>query len=924
MHKESERDIMNRREFINNTGKAGLVFSLGTQWFSKVYGNPKNSLQKKPTSNAPGVFKVFPDKLVSGAKGRLELRYVHGDVPMPAGSSHGVVFEPLSVRDVFFCQPSTDVKLIPYKGAMPKVEIELKDVHGVGFREIIFIFPEGLKPDESFALLIGNDDGNGNIIATVNPVPVKNLTMITYSDLLGNTRPNPFNPRSNMAPWARPAYVEADWLKRKWTKSMPWIDILPSKASRLRLHAPTLIKNGEKFNLRIATTDEFDSRAFPVYQGKVFIKKNKDVKGLVKEIEFGPENKSLRVLDGLRIDKPGIYRIQAALDGSNKVFESNPIVVRGVVDRKVYWGSIHNHGWYSECWGDDLDTFYSFAREVSGFDYVAISDHRSHIPRPGETVSRLLSYRLGKYADSLEAWENTIEKANKYNALDDFKTLVGYEWSATDPFHYNIYLQNPTIENMSDIFTPSFVNFSFVMRQLLKKTDALFIPHTHAGDFPYEMLAEVPNKNGEPLTPCIEIYSDWGCGFHPYGVMNTRNRFGGMNSMKGRSYRWAVENGYELGLLSDSDSHTGLPGRRHTGGISPGHKHPQGITAVWTNDFSRKGIMDSYRHRRTYGTTGEKIFVDVQIDGVSIGQEYFTDKPFQIEATVAGTADIKSVTLYDGLTEIDSKTDIGKKDVVMKFDSCKAKEQKRPYIVEVIQFDGNRAWTTPIWIGRKSIPDLKWQMLDEKLILVNDGYGTAKDILIWHSTNEHPFTIEPIEGKYCGDDQQAGFVWNNRRNLKKTILHYRWHGEPFKAIAQVEGVLSYRVESNYSLLHRGRLKDDGNGNIEFETGKPISSVHAQGIVIVADVDPASVSQVTFKFDKKVKTFIDECIIDAKSVKIPLNGRKTNGSLNSYSIAELKPGQSWQAPFEYGFWSVDPLNKIAERNELDNLYYLKQS
>ena len=107
-----------------------------------------------------------------------------------------------------------------------------------------------------------------------------------------------------------------------------------------------------------------------------------------------------------------------------------------------------------------------------------------------------------------------------------------------------------------------------------------------------------------------------------------------------------------------------------------------------------------YQKKKTYGTTGEHIFLEVKANGVGIGQTLRTDKPFKFEVEVAGTDVIESVTLFDGMKLIEKITP-GKRDCKLVFDCPTPSEEERPYFVIVNQKDENRAWSTPIWIVKK-------------------------------------------------------------------------------------------------------------------------------------------------------------------------------------------------------------------------------
>jgi hypothetical protein len=866
---------------------------------------------------SPGKWTLSPDVLVAGEEVNLQLRYENGNIPLPVGSYHRVLIEPLSIKTFFHCPPSTDLAVVKFKGSLPQVELQPKPVNGVGFREVKMIFPKGLKANESFAIQIGNKQDDGSIKGLVNPISVSNLTFEIYSNLKGDSTGEEIASKGYVNPWNKTEYKELDWQIMGWDDSFPRVDIRGNKASALRVYGPSLIPVNEQFSLKIAVVDNFDNMAVPAFSGKVVLEKVGNVKGLPKRVKFSSRDKCSKIIKNLKITKSGIYRIKAKLDSSNKWVESNPIVVRKNVDTPVYWGNIHNHGQYSECWGTDLDTFFTFARDTSGMDFVAISDHLGSKPCQGCNVSRLLRWRVGK-ADGLEAWKDTIKKATEYNDPGKFVTLFGYEWSSMDTGHNNIYVPEAKLEEMDDYFTDRYTDYGFNMRKMLKDTEALFIPHIHADMMPYYTVVDMENSTGKSLTPVIEVYSDWGDAYFPYGQFDQHSKFGGCRNDRTESYLWAIDKGFKLGAIGDSDAHTGLPGNRTTGSTSPSHDHPQGLTAVRTSDYTRRGIMDAYHQRNVYGTTGERIFLEVKALDAIMGDELRADDPFDIHVEIAGTDQIEAVWLYRGLELIEEKKPVNQRDVTLSFKNIVPAEDEYGYVVAAVQKDGNRLYGTPIWVQKDSMPDLKFETAADGVYLVNSGKAKAKDFEVVYGAEEHPFMVDEIKGRECKWTEDAAMVWTENWDNQKTIFHFRWHGKPLNASLKIIGADSYDADTNRDFHFMKKLyKDDGEGTIEFETGKMVTVTHSQGLDIMIEISGKEKCQVVLEYDKKVKTIAGGDNIISDKVVIPINGIKS-GNFSIQTISSIKPGEKIKIDSDKGYYAVDPENTVKEKDESNNL------
>jgi hypothetical protein len=879
------------------------------------------AISKTSAEKAPGQWSVNPGNLISGKEMQLELRYEHTGGDLPPGAYHRVLIEPLSVKSLFHCPPSTDMKLVEFKGALPAVKIEPQSVHGVGFREVRFAFPEGIKTGESFAVMLGNADQGGKITALINPVPVHNLTFEIYTGLDEKNASTAPEKSAYKEPWNAPQPgKEFDWQLKGWSDSLPKVNIEPAEATALRIFAPSLVRAGGQFDLRIAVTDNFDSRAYPVFTGKIFIENPQDFNLPDRTIDYAAKDRCSRIIKDISITKPGVYRLKARIENSDAVFESNPIVVREDVDKPIYWGNIHNHGQYSECWGDDLDTFYSFAREISGMDYVSLSDHLGCMPSRKGGAGRLLRWRLGHPVSPYESWKDTIETANRFIS-EIFVTLIGYEWSSMDMGHYNIYFADANMDNMDMIFTEKYADCGFELMEKLKKCDSLFIPHKHADVFPYRPLQEVKNSAGKPLTPCIEVYSDWGDAFYPYGEWPEHSLYGGLRNSDAHSYLWGLEKGYRLGVLSDSDSHTGLPGRRNPGGIAPHHDHPQGLTAAVTADFTRQGIMNAFHDRSTYGTTGERIFLDVKVNGLSFGQTLRSDDDFAVHVEAAGTDFIESVILYDGIHVVAKKKFKNQRDIKCSFEGLKPSQTLRPFTVTLVQQDQNRAYSSPVWVIMKSLPELSVEKNSQgRLAVVNNGYAPAENIEVMLSPTDLAFAAASIPGREPDWEQTAGFVWTTRRDDRNIIMHYRWHGPPVEGSIKIDGAMKYEFDYNRDFIFwQGKMKDHGNGMADFSIGKTHTNTHSIGFDIDVNIKHDRPCAVEIAFSRELTTFAGEKTLRADKIKINLNGITETGTTEITAIPRLEPGDSWVLPSEYqgGFVSIDPANRIQEINEANN-------
>ena len=104
-----------------------------------------------------------------------------------------------------------------------------------------------------------------------------------------------------------------------------------------------------------------------------------------------------------------------------------------------------------------------------------------------------------------------------------------------------------------------------------------------------------------------------------------------------------------MGFTCGSDDHKGRPGAAQSGSGAFGIYG--GITCVYAKELTRESIWEAIKTRRCYGTSGQRILIDVTVGGQPMGSDLSTNKPPEIAVKVWGTAPIEKVDIFRG-TEI--------------------------------------------------------------------------------------------------------------------------------------------------------------------------------------------------------------------------------------------------------------------------------
>ena len=94
--------------------------------------------------------------------------------------------------------------------------------------------------------------------------------------------------------------------------------------------------------------------------------------------------------------------------------------------------------------------------------------------------------------------------------------------------------------------------------------------------------------------------------------------------------------GLKLGVIGSSDNHGSQPG-----------KEGFGTMAVWASALTREAVFDAIRNRRTYGTTGSRIYLEFVVNGEPMGGEttVAADQPVSVHVEALGTGPLRWIHL---------------------------------------------------------------------------------------------------------------------------------------------------------------------------------------------------------------------------------------------------------------------------------------
>ena len=298
------------------------------------------------------------------------------------------------------------------------------------------------------------------------------------------------------------------------------------------------------------------------------------------------------------LDELGPHWVTLRSDDGSITGDANPILVVDDPERRIYWGDTHGHSGYAEGIGT-IDFFMRFAREDARLDFVTHAEHDIWLD-DGE-------------------WALMQDATRKYDAPGQFVPYLGWEWTRHARFggHHNVLFRN--VGDYDRVSALEYPVLSELYQGLLERydpNDVLTIPHAHnPGDF---------RQSNPVLEPLIEMMSMHG----------TFEWFA-------RSY---LSRGHQVGFVAASDDHLSHPGYSAPNRNSLAQRG--GLGAVMAPERSRDALFDAMKARQTYATTGDRIILDVEVNGVAMGQRAPSAETRTVTGRVIGTAPIESITLF--------------------------------------------------------------------------------------------------------------------------------------------------------------------------------------------------------------------------------------------------------------------------------------
>lgn len=346
----------------------------------------------------------------------------------------------------------------------------------------------------------------------------------------------------------------------------PVIKIVPSKPEKFVAVWPTLRRVNETFSLKLKGEDAWGNPSDKC-DITLRLKASAPVKNLPETVTFKPGEFAVEIPD-ISVKAPGDIALELFHVDGSLAAQANPLRIVDGTALIPFWGDLH---------GQSEET----VGTGSARQYFAFARDRAFLDATG--------HQGNDFQITNDFWHELDRLSAEFDEPGKFVVLPGYEWSGNTPMggDRNVYFStegrqirrssHALIEDTSDMDTD--VNTAAeLFETLVQEREWDVVTFAHCGG----RYADVKLAHDGRFEKSMEVHSSWG------------------------TFEWivqdALEMGYRVGIVANSDGHKGRPGASYPGPSLFGAVG--GLTCLLATELSREAVLDCLCKRHHYASTG--------------------------------------------------------------------------------------------------------------------------------------------------------------------------------------------------------------------------------------------------------------------------------------------------------------------------------
>jgi hypothetical protein len=365
----------------------------------------------------------------------------------------------------------------------------------------------------------------------------------------------------------------------------PTVSVVAGPPAIWKAVLPTLRRCGEVFRLGFKGEDKWGNPSDQV-DGEFILRASLRVRGLPETFAMRRGDHA-RSIEDLSVAESGDLAIEVLDAAGRTLCVSNPLRIAADAPLRSYWCDLH--GQSEETIGtNSARELIEFARDRAFLDGMSHQGNDFQITTP--------------------FWNELNDLTGAFNEDGRFIIFPGYEWSGNTGLGGDrnvLFMQegrqihrssHALVDDQDDL--PSDANSAQQLFDALKREDCVVFAHIGG------RYADIKMAHDARIERSVEVHSDWG------------------------TFEWlvhdALEQGYRIGILANSDGHKGRHGASHPGASLFGAYG--GLSCLLATDLTRSGLFDAMRRRHHYATTGCRMLLDVRATFANEA-ELFADDP---------------------------------------------------------------------------------------------------------------------------------------------------------------------------------------------------------------------------------------------------------------------------------------------------------
>ncbi len=422
----------------------------------------------------------------------------------------------------------------------------------------------------------------------------------------------------------------------------PAIRIGPGSGVTWSAILPTLARAGSPFRLGIKVDDKWGNPTDGVSR-RVRLGSSTPVSGLPETVTLDAGRFGV-VLEQLTA-ATGDLTIDVLDEDGAMLCRSNPLRIAPAAEPLVhYWGD--THGQSDETLGtNSARRYFEFGRDRALLD--------------------VMGHQGNDFQITAAFWRELNELSRTFDVPGRFVCIPGYEWSANTAVggdrnvhfmhegetihrssHAQIFDETDRCDEATDAHT------AHELFAKLSGRDCVVAAHVGG------RYADITYAHDGRLETAVEVHSAWG------------------------TFEWilwdAFEKGYRVGVCANSDGHKGRPGACYPGASFFGSYG--GLTCFLSPRLDRAAIFEAMRRRHHYGTTGNRMRIDLRIRPLGSAMRFLRDPAcfpdakweaahellmgdiarvagecVELEVDLEGSAPIERVDIFDGPELIETR-----------------------------------------------------------------------------------------------------------------------------------------------------------------------------------------------------------------------------------------------------------------------------